>query len=235
MPRFAVILPAAGQSSRFGGGDKKPFIDLAGKAVWLHAAAAFAARTDVAQLLVVVAPEDLERFQQRFRADIARLKADTVQGGSARFESVANALRLLRPNVDFVAVHDAARPCVSPELIEAVFNRAVETGAALPAVPIADTVKRSDATGRITGTIARDELWLAQTPQVFRRSWLDAAYAARESLGSSITDDAQLIEAAGHSVHLVTGSATNLKITTQEDLALAAAILRAEFFGKSRI
>jgi 2-C-methyl-D-erythritol 4-phosphate cytidylyltransferase len=152
---------------------------------------------------------------------------DVVAGGSARFESVANALRELRADVDFVAVHDAARPCVTPALIDAVFTRAAETGAALLAIPVADTIKRGDAAGRVTGTVDREGLWLAQTPQVFRRDWLTEAYARRESLGPSITDDARLVEAAGHAVYLVTGSATNLKITTPADLDIAADIVQS--------
>jgi 2-C-methyl-D-erythritol 4-phosphate cytidylyltransferase len=225
MPQFAVILPAAGQSSRFGGAEKKPFLDLAGRAVWLHSATTFATRSDVVQLLIVVAPEDRDRFKNRFAADVAALKAEVVDGGGARFESVANALRRLRSGVDFVAVHDAARPCVTPSLIDACFARAVETGAALLAVPVSDTVKRGDSSGRITDTVDRTGLWLAQTPQVFRRDWLTDAYARRAAFGPAITDDAQLVEAAGHSVYLVNGSATNLKITTPEDLALASVML----------
>jgi 2-C-methyl-D-erythritol 4-phosphate cytidylyltransferase len=225
MPRFAVILPAAGQSTRLGAAEKKPFLSLAGRAVWLRAADPFAARDDVAQLVVVVAPDDIAGFRQKFAADIAALKVDVVAGGSARFESVANALRGLRADVDFVAVHDAARPCVTPALIDAVFARAAETGAALLAIPVADTIKRGDTAGRVTGTIDREGLWLAQTPQVFRRDWLAEAYARREALGPSITDDARLVEAAGHAAYLVTGSATNLKITTPDDLAIAAGIL----------
>jgi 2-C-methyl-D-erythritol 4-phosphate cytidylyltransferase len=226
MPRFAVILPAAGQSSRFGGGEKKPFLDLAGRAVWLRAADAFAGRADVCQLLVVVAPADLESFRQRFVSDVAALTVDVVEGGRARFESVANALDRLRSEADFVAVHDAARPCVTSGLIDAVFARAAETGAALLAIPVADTIKRGDGEQRVMGTVDRDNLWLAQTPQVFRRDWLVDAYSRRAELGQAITDDAQLVEAAGHSVFLVNGSATNFKITTPDDLARAVAMLR---------
>jgi 2-C-methyl-D-erythritol 4-phosphate cytidylyltransferase len=227
MARFAVILPAAGQSSRFGAAEKKPFLSVSGKAVWIHAASAFATRGDVCQVLVVVAAEDIEVFHRRFASDIAVLKADVVEGGSARFESVANALKHLRAEVDFVAIHDAARPCVTPPLIDAVFSRAVDVGAALLAVPVADTLKRGDSGGRVIDTVDRSELWLAQTPQVFRRDWLSAAYALRESLGPAITDDARLVEAAGHAVYLVSGSPANLKITTPADLELARAILES--------
>jgi 2-C-methyl-D-erythritol 4-phosphate cytidylyltransferase len=156
------------------------------------------------------------------------LPDDTIQlvnGGAERFESVANALALTTSEADFVAVHDAARPCLTAALIDAVFARAVETGAALLAVPVADTIKRDDGAGRVQATVARQGLWLAQTPQVFRRDWLIDAYARRSAFGS-VTDDAQLVEAAGHAVHLVPGSNTNLKITTREDIDLAEAIGR---------
>jgi 2-C-methyl-D-erythritol 4-phosphate cytidylyltransferase len=222
----AVILPAAGQSSRFGGRDKKPFTDLVGRAVWLRAAAPFAGRADVCQILVAVAPDDLEPFRRRFGDDLAALGAEAVAGGAARTESVANALARLRPEADFVAVHDAARPCLTAALVDAVFARAAADGAALLAVAVADTLKRADSAGRVEATVPREGLWLAQTPQVFRRDWLLAAYAARRRLGPAATDDAQLVETAGHPVQLVPGSPTNLKVTTPADLALAEAILR---------
>jgi 2-C-methyl-D-erythritol 4-phosphate cytidylyltransferase len=227
MPRFAVILPAAGQSSRFRGGQKKPFTPLNGRAVWLWSAGLFVSRAEVCQCVIVVAREDQAAFREQFSTELARWNIGVADGGSERFESVANALSLLTAEADFVAVHDAARPCTPPALIEAVFARAAQTGAALLAVPVADTIKRGDGQGRIQATVPRQGLWLAQTPQVFRRDWLVAAYAARHRLGRDVTDDAQLVEAAGHPVHLVASTAANLKITTQEDFALAEAILRA--------
>jgi 2-C-methyl-D-erythritol 4-phosphate cytidylyltransferase len=220
MPRFAAILPAAGRSSRFQSAEKKVFADLDGRPVWLRSAECFLSRPDVCQCIIVTAPEDREAFK-RFAPGQVQL----ADGGAERFESVANALALTTPEADFVAVHDAARPCLTAALIDAVFARAVETGAALLAVPVADTIKRDDGAGRIQSTMARQGLWLAQTPQVFRRDWLMDAYARRAALGA-VTDDAQLVEAAGHIVHLVLGSNANLKITTREDLDLAEAICR---------
>ena len=217
MPRFAVILPAAGRSSRFQSAEKKVFADLDGRPVWQRSAEWFLSRPDVCQCIIVTAPEDRELFR-RFDA-----KIQLADGGAERFESVANALELTTPEADFIAVHDAARPCLTAALIDAVFACAVETGAALLAVPVADTIKRDDGAGRIQATVARKGLWLAQTPQVFRRDWLVDAYARRNAF-SGITDDAQLVEAAGHAVHLVLGSNANLKITTREDLDLAKAI-----------
>jgi 2-C-methyl-D-erythritol 4-phosphate cytidylyltransferase len=128
-----------------------------------------------------------------------------ANGGKERFDSVANALELIKPEAEFVAIHDAARPCLAATLIDAVFAEAVKTGAAMLAVPVSDTLKRADAKNKIQETVPRQGLWLAQTPQVFRREWLLSAYAERAKHGKQITDDAQLVEAVGHAVHLVTG------------------------------
>jgi 2-C-methyl-D-erythritol 4-phosphate cytidylyltransferase len=227
MSRVAVILPAAGQSSRFGGKEKKVFASLDGRAVWLRAAEAFVNRNDVVQTLLVVAPEDQETLKSKFGAHLGLLGVEVVAGGAERFESVGNALARVKSDADLVAIHDAARPCVTAAMIDDVFAAAAKTGAALLAVPISDTVKRGDAAGRVEATVPRQNLWLAQTPQVFRRDWLVEAHAKRSTLGQEITDDAQLIEACGHAVYLVTSNASNLKITTQDDVALAAAVLKS--------
>ncbi len=223
MPRFAVILPAAGRSTRFGGAEKKVFADLDGRPVWRRALELFLSRSDVCQCILVAATED----RGRFAAATADGRVRLADGGAERFESVANALAVTASEADFVAIHDAARPCATAQQIDAVFARAVETGAALLALPVPDTVKRGDGAGRVTETISREGLWLAQTPQAFRRDWLLDAYARRAVVGAAITDDAQLVEAAGRAVHLIAGSAANVKITTREDLELAEAILRA--------
>ncbi len=222
MPRFAVILPAAGRSTRFQSAEKKVFADLDGRPVWRRSLDLFLSRSDVCQCILVAAPADRERFAAAMIGERVRV----ADGGAERFESVANALALTTSEADFVAVHDAARPYATQAMIDDVFSRAAETGAALLAVPVSDTVKRDDGAGRVRDTIPRQGLWLAQTPQVFRRDWLLDAYARRAAFGPTITDDAQLVEAAGHAVHLVPGSAANLKITTREDLGLAEAILR---------
>lgn len=229
MARFAVILPAAGRSTRFGGPDqKKIFMELDGRAVWLRAAEPFLNRDDVGQVIVVIAPEDRERFERRFHANVAFLGIRVVDGGAERFDSVARALAVVDPSCDFVAVHDAARPCVTAAQVDAVFAAAREQGASLLAVPVADTLKRGDAQGLTAETVPRAGLFAAQTPQVFRRDWLEAAYARRNEVAGSITDDAQLVEALGHHCRLVAGSSHNLKITTRDDLVVAAAVLQAQ-------
>lgn len=227
MPRFAVIFPAAGQSSRFHDKEKKPFVNLDGRAVWLRSVEHFINRDDVAQCIIVVSPEDQEMFRRRFGANLAFMDVQIADGGRERFESVANALALLKPEVDFVAVHDAVRPCITDTLVNDVFAKAVTTGAAMLAIPISDTIKQVDGQNHVKATVPRQGLWLAQTPQVFRRDWLQSAYDQRAKLGKDITDDAQLLEAAGHTVHVVTGATTNIKITTKGDLFLADAILKS--------
>jgi 2-C-methyl-D-erythritol 4-phosphate cytidylyltransferase len=225
MAKFAVILPAAGRSSRFKDREKKPFATLDGRAVWLRTAELFVNRNDVAQCLLVIAADDVEKFRMRYTANIAFMNVKIVPGGRERWESVGNALAELSDEVEFVAVHDAVRPCVTTDLIDSVFAAARTHGAALLASRLTETVKRVDDKLLVRETVDRQGLWLAQTPQVFRRDWLTDAYARRTELGREITDDAQLVEAAGHPVHVVESSPTNVKITTKDDLALAAAIL----------
>jgi 2-C-methyl-D-erythritol 4-phosphate cytidylyltransferase len=227
MATFAVILPAAGQSARFKDKEKKPFVQLDGRAVWLRAAELFVTRSDVSQCLIVIAKNDQEMFRRRYSANMAFMNIQIVDGGNERFESVAHALEQVKPEVQFVAIHDAVRPCLTEEMVDAVFTKAEKTGAAMLGVPVRDTLKRVDAQGAVEVTLSRDRLWLAQTPQVFRKDWLAEAYAGRQKLGKDITDDSQLVEAAGHLVHVVEGSASNIKITAKSDLFLAEAILKS--------
>jgi 2-C-methyl-D-erythritol 4-phosphate cytidylyltransferase len=225
--RFAVILPAAGKSSRFKDKEKKPFATLDGRAVWLRSAELFVTRSDVVQCIIVVAKADQEVFRRRYGANLAFMNVQIADGGSERFESVANALALLKPEAEFVAIHDAVRPCLTEAMITSLFNKAAEVGAAILAIPVADTLKKVAGNHQIEATVPRQSLWLAQTPQVFRRSWLEEAYARRSKLGKDLTDDAQIVEAAGHPVQVVEGAGTNIKITAKSDLHLADAILKS--------
>jgi 2-C-methyl-D-erythritol 4-phosphate cytidylyltransferase len=137
-------------------------------------------------------------------------------------------LEVVDPACEFIAVHDAARPCLTAEQVDAVFAAAKAHGAALLAIPVADTVKRVGRDHFTTETLSRDGLYLAQTPQVFRREWLLKAYANRGRLGAAAaTDETLLVEAVGHPCAVVEGSPLNLKITTATDLRLAAAVLQS--------
>ena len=226
MPKFAVILPAAGKSSRFQDKHyKKPFAPLDNRAVWLHSAERFLNRDDIKQLIVVISAEDREMFQMKYGANIAILGIDVVEGGIERADSVAAALEHVRDDIDYVVVHDAARPCIANEWIDRVFQVAQESGAAILAMPIRATLKRAAESGTIKETVSRTGLWEAQTPQVFRRQLLLDAYRNRSA--EMATDDAQLVERLGHPVTLVEGSSLNLKITSREDLRLAAQALKA--------
>ncbi|HEV3204473.1 MAG TPA: 2-C-methyl-D-erythritol 4-phosphate cytidylyltransferase [Gemmataceae bacterium] len=225
--KFAVILPAAGQSSRFKDKEKKPFANMDGRPVWLRSVELFVTRSDVIQCIMVIAREDQETFRRRSSAHLAFMNVQVADGEPERFESIANALALVKPEADFVAVHDAVRPCLSDAMIDAVFTKAEKTGAAILAIPVSDTIKQVDGQDKVQATLSRKGLWLAQTPQVFRRDWLVEAYGKRGQVTDEITDDAQLVQAAGHSVHVVEGSASNIKITVKGDLALAEAILKS--------
>lgn len=227
MSPIAVILPAAGASTRFGGLEKKPFVTLAGRPVWQRSAELFWSRREVVAVRVVVSPEDESSFRERYRHVLAFLDVDAkiIPGGSERFESVANALATIPESVELVAIHDAVRPLCTSTLIDAVFEAAHEHGAAMLAVPVVDTLKKVNPDHVVTGTVDRAGVWAAQTPQVFRRDWLVEAYAQRSNLNVPITDDAQLLEACGRVVRVVPGAAQNLKITTRGDLELAEALL----------
>jgi 2-C-methyl-D-erythritol 4-phosphate cytidylyltransferase len=226
MATFAVILPAAGKSTRFTSHKrKKPFIDLKGRPVWVRAAECFINREDVRKTLLVVSREDMEWVKEKFRPNLAFMNIDIVEGGAERFESVQNALARVPTDIDFVAVHDAARPLIVKEWVDAVFEAAEKTGAAIPALPPANTLKRVGPDHTIRETISREGIWQAQTPQVFGRQLLLDAFAKRGNLAA--TDEAQLVENTGHPVTVVEGWPMNIKITTFADFKMAEALVDA--------
>jgi 2-C-methyl-D-erythritol 4-phosphate cytidylyltransferase len=226
MAKFAVILPAAGKSTRLAMKNrKKVFLDLKGRAVWLRSAEHFTSRDDVVQTLIVISPEDMEFFKEKYAPNLAFMNIEIVPGGAERSDSVRNGLVRVKPDVDFVAVHDAARPLMCKEWIDRVFQAAQSTGAAMAGIRVTSTLKRVDANGCIEATVSREGLWEAQTPQVFRRQLLVDAYAKQGDLKP--TDEAQLIEQYGHPISMVECSSINMKITTAEDLRLAEYALEA--------
>jgi 2-C-methyl-D-erythritol 4-phosphate cytidylyltransferase len=225
MSTFAVILPAAGQSRRFHDkAYKKPFAPLGGRALWLHSAERFMNRPDVKQVIVCIAAEDRDLFNMKFGANIAILGVQVIEGGQHRTDSVQRALEQVKSEIEFVAVHDAARPCIADPWIDSVFAAAQRDGAAILAAPVQATLKRADQKKHITETVSRESLWEAQTPQVFRRELLIEAYAKRGR--DPVTDDAQLVERLGKAVTIVPCSQLNIKITTRDDLKLAEQVLK---------
>ncbi len=225
MPSVAAIILAAGRSSRYADkAYKKPFAPLADRPVWLHSTQKFADRDDVKQAIVVVSADDAEFFREKFGANLAFSGIEVAIGGDERYDSVAAALALVRDDIELVAIHDAARPCVESSDIDKVIMAAAQQGAAILAVPVVDTLKRAGKAKEVEATVNRAGLWAAQTPQVFSRELIVEAYAKRGT--DPATDDAELVERLGHKVQLVEGNATNIKITKRGDLKLAEQILR---------
>tara|TARA_R110002072_G_scaffold271038_2_gene430977 strand:- start:101877 stop:102635 length:759 start_codon:yes stop_codon:yes gene_type:complete len=225
MSKFAVIIAAAGRSSRFGSQsprEKKVFRELQGRPVWLRSVEAFVDRPDVAQTLVTVSPDDLDWFKEKYAPNLGFRDLDIVAGGDERADSVMNALARVQSDIDFVAIHDAARPLIVKQWIDDIFQAAEKHGAAIPATPISSTLKRILGDS-IVETVPREKLYAAQTPQVFRRELILEAYAQRGNFEA--TDEASLVERLGHAVHVVKGSTMNIKVTTQEDLRIAGALL----------
>lgn len=226
MANFSVILAAAGKSSRFNDPNyKKPFAVLSGKPVWLYSVELFQKRADVKQIILVISPEDKEDFMAKFGANVAVMGIDLVLGGAERADSVEKGLAKVSLDCDFVAIHDAARPCINADLVESVFSAAQHAGAAIPTVPINSTLKRSSDGQTIDETVDRTNLYAAQTPQAFKRELIQELYENRN--GARPTDEAQLLELNDHPVAMVPGSPLNIKITTQEDLRFAKACLAA--------
>jgi len=234
MAKFAVILPAAGKSTRFRDNEKKPFAALDGRPVWLRTAELFVSRDDVCQCILVIDPSDEEMVRRKYGANMAFLNISLVHGGSERFESVANALKIVKDEVDFVAIHDSVRPCVTTELIDKVFQQAVKSGAAILALGMTDSLKRSSSTDPVVieQSLPRERLWLAQTPQVFSKEILVKAF---KNVPKGATDDSQVVESTGATVSIVVGSSSNIKITTRDDLFLADAILKSRPKPKTNV
>jgi 2-C-methyl-D-erythritol 4-phosphate cytidylyltransferase len=217
--RTGAIIVAAGRSERMAGIDKL-FEPVGGAPLLLHSVRAFAGSPLIDAVVVVVSEASRARVES-LMGGLPALRV--VNGGARRRDSVRAGIEAL-PDCDYVLVHDGARPFVTADLIESTLVAARGAGAALCAVPVTDTVKREGPGGIVAETVSRDGLWLAQTPQAFRRDLLLRAHAATNV---DATDDAALVEALGEPVRLVPGSARNIKVTTPVDLALAR-LLAAE-------
>lgn len=232
MAKYAVIIPAAGKGERFGGGENKIFAKLDGRPIFLRTLELFINREDVCQTILVVSGGDMTEMKSRYGANLGFMGVQIAEGGARRFDSVRGALATVREDAEFIAVHDAVRPCAGGDMIDAVFAEAVRTGAAILAAPLHGTIKRVSESGVIDATVPRENLYEAQTPQVFRRDLLLDAYANAPEDAQSITDDALLVERMGHPVSVVKCDPSNLKITAREDITLANAILKARPVAK---
>ena len=233
IPEFCVILPAAGKSTRFQGfGKKKPFVELNGVPIWKRTVDVFKARSDVGEIVLVLSDEDIDEFRKIFAGHLDGIL--TVAGGESRANSVRNGLQASNSELEFVAVHDAARPLIRPFVIDGVFESARQVGAAIPGIPVTSTVKRVDSEQKITGTVERSPLRLAQTPQCFSRKILESSIGAAGAQLESFTDEASIVEANGHEVRITPGAWDNIKITTPDDFELARLILNGDSTEGSR-
>ncbi|HEV8702745.1 MAG TPA: 2-C-methyl-D-erythritol 4-phosphate cytidylyltransferase [Candidatus Polarisedimenticolia bacterium] len=225
----AAILVAAGRGARMGADRPKAFLRLGGTTLLERALRAFTSHPGIGRVVVAV-PDPGEAGRELGPSASGVL---LVRGGAERQDSVRLALEALRPSeADIVLVHDAARPLVSRELIDAVIAAAREHGAAVPVVAPAETIKRLAGDGHIEGTLPRETLRLAQTPQGFRTAWLREAHALAARDGFRGTDDAALVERSGIRPATVPGSPGNLKITTPLDLVLAETLLAGPASGE---
>lgn len=225
---FAVILPAAGKSVRFGGSRGKLLEPLCGEPVVRHSVRAFLARRDVAAVVLATGDNDVPLLTEALGPAAGDPRIRFCRGGESRAHSVRNALLCVPNGIDWVAVHDAARPLVTQAVIDRAFSAALERGAAVPAMPVSLTIKQAAGPlpARAERTVPRQTLWAMQTPQVMRRADLLAAYESCPLPLDQATDDAQLLELRGQPVWLVEGDEHNLKITTRVDLQIAELIVR---------
>ncbi|HEY5789294.1 MAG TPA: 2-C-methyl-D-erythritol 4-phosphate cytidylyltransferase [Gammaproteobacteria bacterium] len=222
-PRHWLVIPAAGSGRRIGGPVPKQYLELAGQPLLAHTLRCFVGHPALAGIVVVLAAGDSgwEALDPALRAAVG-----TVPGGAERSDSVAAGLAALADRAaadDWVLVHDAARPCLRRDDLDRLLaTLADDPVGGILAVPVRDTMKRADAGGGIAATVARDALWHAQTPQMFRYGLLREALARAAADGVAVTDEAQAVERLGRVPRLVAGHADNLKITRPEDLPLAA-------------
>jgi 2-C-methyl-D-erythritol 4-phosphate cytidylyltransferase/2-C-methyl-D-erythritol 2,4-cyclodiphosphate synthase len=215
-----AIIAAAGAGRRLGAAKPKQLIDIGGGSMLHYSVKAFSDHPRVSEIVVVL-PKEQKSLLLATTTDPARLPPiRVVAGGDRRQDSVANGFDAVSAHTDVILIHDAARPFVTADLIDRTIDAAAKHGAAIAALQSRDTVKRVDADGVIAGTISRESIYLAQTPQGFRRDVLAQAIAAGRS-GVDATDEAALAERAGHKVHVVDGDPGNVKITTEDDLAAA--------------
>jgi 2-C-methyl-D-erythritol 4-phosphate cytidylyltransferase len=227
--KATVIVAAAGRGQRMKEKVNKQYLPLAGKPVLYYSLAACLASGRFEQIVVVVTPGEEELLR---RDVLLPYFPDTnicvVGGGKERQDSVWEGLLAVNADSDLICVHDGARPLVTPELLNRSLETATRLGTAVAAVPVKDTIKQVDESRKVVETPPRHSLWAVQTPQTFRRDWLEDAYKRARHDSFYATDDAALLEHYGYPVHIFPSEYSNLKVTTPDDLVLAEALLGRE-------
>jgi len=222
----AAIIVAAGQGTRMGPGVDKLFLEVAGLPVVGHTLKRFGESPDIQELVVVTREDQQSTFEELLGALRLNKPFRVVPGGKERQDSVWNGLDALSSQSELVAIQDGARPCTSASLIAATLAAARETGAAVAAQRVSDTIKQSEDGRVISKHLERARLWSVQTPQTFRVEIIRRALAAVRQRGLSVTDDTAACEAIGQSVRLVESAAPNPKVTVPADLAYVGMLLR---------
>jgi 2-C-methyl-D-erythritol 4-phosphate cytidylyltransferase len=224
--RTVAIIPAAGLGLRMGGAVRKQFRPLGGLPLLVHSLRVFQSSPVIDAVVLAVPEADLHYCRTEIVEPHGFSKVThLVAGGKERQDSVRQALAVVQEGVHLVVIHDAVRPCVTMTMVKQVVEAAALDGAAIIALPMGDTVKQVGGDRLIERTIDRKPLWLAQTPQAFRRDWLDEAHRKAQAEGLAATDDAFLVEWMGHPVRVVEGNGENIKVTRPEDLVIGEAIL----------
>ena len=232
--KVAAIIPAAGIGARMKHDVPKPYLMLAGKPILAHTLAVFEAAPEVHEVTVVVHPADLECCQEEVIDPFEFKKVlRLVPGGKERQDSVYNALKVLQKeeDLDIVLVHDGVRPFITADHIRRVIQAAHKHGGAILGWPAQDTLKKVSSKGEVLHTLDRQNVWQIQTPQAFQAQILWRAFVEAYARGYYGTDEASLVEEILQNVVVVQGSPFNLKLTTQEDLAMAEAILMLQQRG----
>ena len=217
-PILGLVIVAGGASRRFGSSNKL-FETLNGKCLFLHCLENLVPLVGTTHTVLVVSEGADELFREQMPPSLNDVKL--VYGGAERAASALAGIQALPPEVDYVAIQDAARPFATAALLEACFKEAVKCGGAIAAHRVTDTIKVANSEGFIQETPERSKLWAAETPQVFRRNWIEDAYTHCFRNNISVTDDAQALQLLGHPVHLVENTACNMKITYPDELKLA--------------
>ena len=220
-----AIVAAAGKSERMGSGTDKAFLNLGAKPVLAWSLLALERCADIDQIVLVVRKDQQTAAKALAKMfGISKLRG-IVPGGKERQDSVMAGLKAMDPDTRTVVVHDGARPCVKGELISEVVKAAKRCGAAIAGQRIRDTVKTVGKGSVVTETLDRSVLWAAQTPQAFSATLLRKAYESAAAAGKTVTDDASAVELLGEPVKVIETNAVNIKITTAEDLCIAAAAI----------
>jgi 2-C-methyl-D-erythritol 4-phosphate cytidylyltransferase len=228
--KTVAIIPAGGAGRRMGKGIPKQFLPLAGFPILVHTLQAFQRSSVIDEVFLVVPEGDIPEVRQEIVVKCHLSKVSVIlPGGQERQDSVYNALQHVSDEHEIIVIHDAVRPFISGDLIGRAVAAARAFGAIAVGVPVKDTVEEVTADGWVKKTVAREGLWLTQTPQAFRRQILIAAYKKAAAEGYYGTDDASLVERIEIPVRMIPGESENIKVTTPEDLLLGDLIIRRDF------